>query len=46
MANTKQTSGKKGGSDALTKSSKKGSIELKESELGKVSGGVAANKFK
>ena len=38
MADTKKSS-QKGGTSKLTKTSKKGQIELKEDELGRVSGG-------
>ena len=38
MAGTKKSS-QKGGTSKLTKTSKKGQVELKEDELGKVAGG-------
>jgi len=40
MAGTKKSSPQKGGADKLIKSSKKGQVELKEEELGKISGGL------
>jgi len=45
MAGTKKSSPQthatgKGGADKLIKTSKKGQVELKEEELGKVSGGT------
>ena len=48
MAGTKKSSPQKGGADKLVKTSKKGQIELKEDELGRVSGGLnfAALKLK
>jgi hypothetical protein len=48
MAGTKKSSPQKGGNDKLVKTSKKGQVELKEDELGRVSGGLhfAALKLK
>ena len=43
MAGIKKSSPTKGGTDKLIKTSKKGQIELKEEELGKVTGGVKQN---
>jgi len=40
MAGIKKSAPKKGGTDKLIKSSKKGQVELKEDELGRVSGGA------
>ena len=42
MAGIKKTP-KKGGTDKLIKTSKKGQVELKEEELGKVTGGIKQN---
>jgi len=47
MAGIKKSSpSKKSGADKLVKTSKKGSVELKEDELGKVSGGLMDHKYK
>jgi hypothetical protein len=45
MAGTKK-SPTKGGTDKLVKTSKKGQVELKEEELGRVSGGLNFSKQK
>jgi hypothetical protein len=45
MAGTKKSS-QKGGTGKLIKTSKKGQVELKEDELGKVTGGSVALKLK
>ena len=46
MAGIKKSSPKKGGNDKLIKTSKKGQVELKEDELGKVTGGLMDHKLK
>ena len=46
MAGIKKSSPTKGGNDKLIKSSKKGQVELKEDELGRVSGGLNFAKTK
>ena len=46
MAGIKKSSPKKGGNDKLIKTSKKGQVELKEEELGKVTGGLEYLKWK
>src|SRR2546423_476205 len=43
MAGIKKSSPTKGGTDKLIKTSKKGQVELKEEELGRISGGIKQN---